>query len=292
MVCVYFTIWFLLPKYLTRRHYGLFIVYTAITIIACAILEIYTGNLAAHLIANRSLNDPSWVRIITTTFDYTIHTFFFIGFAVIGNWFEKDRRNMTLEKERLEAELVFLRAQMNPHFIFNALNSIYVLISEDKKQASDALLKFSALLRYQLYDCSEERMPVEKEIEFLKNYIQLETLRNSSGVDISFNLKSEENSLQIAPFILQPFVENAFKHVSRFKDQPNSIRIEAETKEDSVRLMVINTFESNSKGNSKGIGLRNVKRRLELLYPQKYNLQILNEDNVHIVNLLLNVNPA
>jgi tetratricopeptide (TPR) repeat protein len=209
---------------------------------------------------------------------------------------ELDRKNKNVEKEKLQTELQFLKAQINPHFLFNALNSIYVLMDDDKQMASDTLLKFSSLLRYQLYDCNSNVTTIEKEMEFINNYILLEKVRNSDYLEVVTEFSNQPGYLQIAPFVLIPFVENAFKHVSHFTDQPNRINIRAYFEDITLFFHVTNTCDEkigSAERVHKGIGLINVKRRLELLYPEKHNLEVReNGQNFSIfLTLKLSIKP-
>jgi sensor histidine kinase YesM len=200
-----------------------------------------------------------------------------------------DRKNKIIEKERLQTELEFLRAQINPHFLFNALNSIYVLMDENRKLASDTLVKFSSLLRYQLYECSSDGTTIEKEIDFINNYISLEKIRNGENLEVVSEFSDSLGYARIAPFILIPFIENAFKHMSHFTDQLNRIEIIGWFADSIFHFKVLNTCDEKAQSHlaHKGIGLKNVKRRLELLYPRKHSLQIAQDRGYYSVFLSL-----
>ncbi|MEN0051600.1 MAG: histidine kinase, partial [Bacteroidota bacterium] len=200
-----------------------------------------------------------------------------------------------LEKEKLETELKFLKSQFNPHFLFNTINSIFVLIHKNPDRASESLAKFSELLRYQLYECNEAKIPLKHEISYLENFIELEKLRLDHHFELHFqnNIGSNANWM-IAPFLLIPFVENAFKHVSQEKDQTNWINIRLELEYSTLKMQVSNSYSKLHNRQTAlldygGIGLKNVKRRLDLLYDKNYNLQILEEEQHFLVELSLNL---
>ncbi len=210
------------------------------------------------------------------------------------DWVKGQRRTQQLEKEKLETELKFLRSQFNPHFLFNTINSIHFLIRKDPELASDTLAKFSDLLRYQLYECNEARIPLKKEVHYLSNFVALEKLRNSERLSVSLDVSENVNGAQVAPFILMPFVENAFKHASKGKQQENFIRVSLCQSPQQLQFEVENSKEIGASSTREavhygGIGLVNVRRRLDLLYPQRHTLRIDEHDNTYSVHLTLDL---
>jgi two-component system LytT family sensor kinase len=195
------------------------------------------------------------------------------------NWIQSKRREQALEKEKLETELKFLKSQFNPHFLFNTINSIFVLIDKNPRMASESLAKFSDILRYQLYECNEQQIPLDQELNYLENFIELQKLRQDHGnVSLSMNTDlPHTGNLVIAPFILVPFIENAFKHVSKSRERKNWIRMHLSLHHDDLHLTIDNSTSGLHSHSSafiphSGIGLKNVKRRLDLLYAEKYSL--------------------
>ncbi len=219
-----------------------------------------------------------------------------LSIKLVKNKSETQQREQELEKEKLETELKFLRNQFNPHFLFNTINSIFFLIHKDPTRASTALGKFSELLRYQLYDCNERQIPLSSEIEYLKNFVALERLRKTPDLQVSINIEDIYMAhLGIAPFILMTFVENAFKHVSKHKIDNNWIAITLNVDTDHTlqfevanSKMCVNTYSEDIVQYG-GIGLKNVQRRLTLLYPGKHTLDIRDEDNVFSIQLQLSL---
>jgi LytS/YehU family sensor histidine kinase len=207
------------------------------------------------------------------------------------NWIQAARKQQVMEKEKLETELKFLKYQFNPHFLFNSINSIFFLIHKNPDMASDSLAKFSGLLRYQLYECNDQQISLDKEITYLKNFIELEKLRQNNNVEVIFEVEQPGTEyLGIAPFILMTFVENAFKHVSKHSNAPNWISIKLKTIDQQLQLLITNSTspdEANEAVTYGGIGLKNVQRRLDLVYPGQYELNIQHTDNCFEVKLQL-----
>jgi tetratricopeptide (TPR) repeat protein len=193
------------------------------------------------------------------------------------------------KKENLQSELDFLKAQLNPHFLFNSINNIYVLLDENKEKASDILLKFSDLVRYQLYECNVSSILLSKELKFLENYIEFEELRYSNKIKVDSNLGDlNPKNLQVAPLILQPFIENAFKHTPKYKNCSSIIDIRASLNENELLFEVKNTKdEKEVSGLPGGIGLENVKKRLALLYAGKHELKMIISDSYFGISLKL-----
>jgi LytS/YehU family sensor histidine kinase len=209
------------------------------------------------------------------------------------NWIQSTRRQQVLEKEKLETELKFLRSQFNPHFLFNTINSIFFLIHKNPVKASSSLAKFSDLLRYQLYECNEIQIPLRNEVAYLESFIELERLRHNKSLEVSVQIEPlSTNFLAIAPFVLITFTENAFKHVSDHADRPNWIRLHLSVADTKLKFRVSNSVsavQSNDVVSYGGIGLKNVKRRLDLIYPDHYQLDILSDQTRFEVQLTVSL---
>jgi LytS/YehU family sensor histidine kinase len=201
----------------------------------------------------------------------------------------KEQRNLQLQKENTESQLQLLKAQVHPHFLFNTLNNIYCYTQNVSPVASKLVLGLSDLLRSILYECNKDYIAVEKEIKMIKNYITLEKIRYGNKLDISMNISEDDTGLQIAPLLLLPFVENCFKHgASQVIDQP-WLSIYLDFDEDNMYMKLINGKSLNNVKSHfySGIGLDNVRRRLEMLYAGKFLLEIKDEEEVFIVELKL-----
>ena len=194
----------------------------------------------------------------------------------------KEQEAVLYKSEKLEAEIKFLKSQINPHFLFNALNNIYTLTLLKSDNAPDHLLKLSGMLRYMLHDCKAETVPLHKEIAYLQHFIDLQMLKDSSGLNVKVHFDQSRPNLNIAPMLLIPFVENAFKH-SKIEDLTNGwIRIDLRTGDHHIEFEVENSLpgQNASKDKVGGIGLSNVRRQLELLYPERHRLEIVEKDGV------------
>ncbi len=213
---------------------------------------------------------------------------YILSFAIVF-LFESNRNQRiqkTLEEEKLKAELKFLRAQINPHFLFNGINSVYFLIDEKPDIAKSTLLKFSDLLRYQLYECQDDSISLAEEIAHVNSYIEMERIRRGDDLHISLELPDSVGDYQISPLLFTPFLENAFKYVSNDDDgTKNKIDITFEIKDDQLKFKIENTVDENNNLPQGGIGIANVRKRLELLYPENHSLEIMEPENRFIVEI-------
>ncbi len=233
---------------------------------------------------------PNWAYVFANGVQNTfIHTGWYILSFTIVFLFES-RKNQQIQKalkeEKLKAELQFLRAQINPHFLFNGINSVYFLIDDKPDIAKSTLLKFSDLLRYQLYECQDDAIPLAKEIAHIQAYIDLERIRKGDDVTIQTSLPQTVNTFSISPLLFTPLLENAFKYVSN-EDEGSSNRINIALKLEEAQLFfeISNTIDKNTTLTKGGIGLKNVRKRLALLYPKKHQLTISEANNCFIVKL-------
>lgn len=194
-----------------------------------------------------------------------------------------------IEKEKADNELNFLRAQFNPHFLFNSINSIYAHIDKSNKSARDMLLVFSEMLRYQLYECNVEQIELDREINYISNYITLQKSRIDERIKVSFCTVGITGNIKVAPLILITFIENAFKYVGFNENKENSISISLDCTNSDLRFTIFNTKDSfiNPTEKSSGLGIANVKRRLELLYPGRHFLEINERENNYSIALTI-----
>jgi len=194
-----------------------------------------------------------------------------------------------IKKEKEKAELNFLNAQFNPHFLFNSLNSIYGHIDKRNTTARNMLLTFSNMLRYQLYDCNSNTIDIEKEISYIRNYVLLQQIRKEESLIVRLAIPENIKGFTIAPLLFIAFIENAFKYVSNNDDQENVVDISFQKNDNTLIFKCCNTKEETgpAKITHKGIGIVNVRQRLELLYPGRHDLNLIDDKHFYEATLKL-----
>ncbi len=264
--------------------------------ILLASLVFYVVMMNAHhvYLYGYILDGANHINFFSSTLYNGSIVLFYVSFATAlhlsKQWSLQRELIRKIELEKLNAELEYLKAQINPHFLFNSINSIYFQIDKQNTSARETLSKFSDMLRYQLYECNGHEIPVEKEISYLKNFVELQRLRKDENYTIEFSC-AEMVNFTLPPLLLVPFVENAFKHVSNFTEKKNVIKIDLTKTGNLFRLSVLNTKDNAQRvSENGGIGLKNVKRRLELLYKDRYLLDVVDSTENFEVNLELKIN--
>lgn len=285
---IYITSFLLVPHLLYKKRYLLFgLVFIAMVFGS----SIYKMNILGHLLHNTEL--VHWyVDFKARLYDNILPHFFLViaGVAVklAFDYGTLQQRVAQIAREKAETELNFLKSQINPHFVFNSLNAIYFLINKENTEARNALHKFSDMLRYQLYEMNDDKIPVEKEIQYLRDYMDLQQLRKDKQYEIQFSCTPAVRHFLIEPLLLIPFVENAFKHVSHYTDKINRVSAEMDYARGRFIFRIKNTTDNTIvKEQPGGIGLANVQRRLELLYPGRHELEINSAGDLFIVSLKL-----
>ena len=214
-------------------------------------------------------------------------------YYVMSEWLKDQREKNELQNKTLQSELKFLKSQINPHFLFNTLNNLYALTLKKSDLAPEIVLKLSEMMRYMLYECNERQVSLQKEVNYVKNYLELEKLRQGNKFKIDFEFVGEIHQQKIAPLMFIPFLENSFKHGVNNQLKEGYVDMKLHVKDLQVEVDIENSkapaLPSSSGKKSGGIGLVNVKRRLELLYPKKYELTIKNNPNTYHINLKLDL---
>ncbi|WP_350288583.1 sensor histidine kinase [uncultured Croceitalea sp.] len=297
---VYFCLYVLIPKFLQNGRYIPFFLAT-IGIIILMSAAITANYYLAAFIADESVYELYNISPETpiTIFKHNALPSC-VGAATLGLsikltkiWIASQKRQQALEKEKLETELKFLKSQFNPHFLFNTINSIFVLINKNPKMASDSLVKFSSLLRYQLYECNSHKIPLKNELAYIESFIELESLRQNQNFELKTSIQKVEGDFNIAPFILIPFIENAFKHLSEDQNLKKWIHLNINMDEENLNFELINSANFNLQQALPeglaygGLGLNNVKRRLAIIYPHEHTLLITKGKDNHTVTLNL-----
>jgi len=218
------------------------------------------------------------------------HTLLSMLYAIVlrlsVDWFHKYQRQMELEKQNSITELALLRSQINPHFLFNTLNNINSFSANDPEKTSYAIIKLSDIMRYMLYEANGEKVLLDKELDYIKNFIALQKLRYKEKEFVKFEIKGETSKVFIPPMIFLPFIENAFKHGSISSLNAIEILLDVGVNQINFRCKnQIRELSDTEKNHVGGLGIKNIKRRLELLFPSKHKLKISEENNVYIVEL-------
>lgn len=281
----------LVPRLLYRKRYLLFLLAFAALIAAASFLKwfILTQLLpASDAFELASIKEKVYNNFVTQFFLVLAS----IGLKSVVDYLQLQKQLADVAKERAEAELNFLKSQINPHFLFNSLNAVYFLIDKKNAAARNALHTFSDMLRYQLYECNGKKIPIEKEIGYLKDYVGLQQLRLPENTAVQFRCAPDVQEFAIEPLLLLPFVENSFKHLSHYSNgKPNEVQINISKEAEALHFSVRNTMEDVPVTlEREGIGLGNVKKRLELLYPAKHQLTIHKEADWFLVDLQLVLN--
>lgn len=296
----------LIPKFLVKEKWMLYL----LSIIASLIFFLYVPkHIAAFLVPQENLNTSSELsnNLITQnklrlsrsrrrSGNAYFNTAIFLlvmtlgtCITVIQRWLMTEQNRKETENEKLNTELSFLKSQINPHFLFNTLNNIYSLAIVSSNKTAPAVLKLSAIMRYILTETERNLVPLENELTFLHNYLDLQQVRLTDKVTVEFTIEGNTGELLIAPLILIPFVENAFKYGVSTKEK-STIKISLTTNDHLIQFSCSNFIvqSENTLTENTGIGINNVKRRLELLYTGKHSLVTKEENGFYLVNLQLN----
>jgi hypothetical protein len=307
-VIFYINYLWLVPKFYFKQQKTPYFILAALTVVVFYGISFYANQQIFHdpererqiheafekLIKDNVIQRPPMKQLQIYYFALigVIVTGFSIGLRVIEKHADSEKRQKELEKEKLNSELAFLKNQVSPHFFFNTLNNIYSLIEINKTDAQDAVMKLSRLMRYLLYESEHGVTPLGHEINFMNHYIDLMRLRISTKVELKIDLPDNDYGLKIPPLLFIPFIENAFKHGISYREK-SFIDISMKTENNSIIFLCRNSVAAqtaaSSDENHSGIGLENVKKRLELLFPGKHELQISKTDNEFLVDLRIEV---
>jgi two-component system, LytTR family, sensor kinase len=285
----FYAFYFILPFLIKNRNIFLSILTGALLLFIIAVARYYIQVVfwkeIMHLPPKEMSNLNEWfyagLRLSVISGAYAI----LIKFAI--DWFDTQKLKAEMINQKQTSELALLRSQVNPHFLFNTLNNIYSLVCKKSPDAPEAIMKLSSIMRYMLYDANTDVVLLEKEIEYLESFIELQKLRIRHSDFVELKIEGEIGSKTIAPMLLIPFVENAFKHGSKTGIMPG-IRIRLVAAPHLLLFEVTNHLKKNligSKDQIGGIGLLNIRRRLELIYPGKYSLETAQEQDLYIIKL-------
>ncbi|MBK8562629.1 MAG: sensor histidine kinase [Saprospiraceae bacterium] len=280
MGLVYFNYYYWIPKYMIKQRR---VVFYTVSIFSIIVLNSWVVYLIMRLLFPNKEYYFSWEPAFIFFVDTTVLVAFTTAFKFIQQWHERNNYAVQLEKKNLENELEMLKSQINPHFIFNTLNTIYFLMEQKEDlRAKEALLKFSDTLSHQLYDYNKDWIDLGKEVDYLQNYIELQRLRHDEELlDLKCDLPDHVNGYVIAPMLLIPFVENAFKYSSNSTGY--HVGIQLSVKDDVLDFTTENSINQNSRNQERvgGIGLKNVQRRLAITYPGRHELDIEDDSETY-----------
>ncbi|MGA3014339.1 MAG: sensor histidine kinase [Bacteroidales bacterium] len=285
----FYAFYFIIPFLIKNRNIILSILTGAFFLFIIAVaryyIQIFFWKDIIHLPQKEMTNLNEWfyagLRLSIISGAYAI----LIKFAI--DWFDTQKLKAELVNQTQTSELALLRSQVNPHFLFNTLNNIYSLVCKKSPDAPEAIMKLSSIMRYMLYDANTDKVLLEKEIEYLESFIELQKLRIRYDNFVELRIDGDVGNKIIAPMLLIPFVENAFKHGDKAVNSPG-IRIHLVVSPHKLVFEIINHVKKNFFGQKDkigGIGLQNIKRRLEILYPGKYSLETTQENDLYRVNL-------
>lgn len=290
LVVVYLNYFVLFPKLLLAGKYYRYTLYTLISLVIAALLQrgimFYYVNPILYPQTSDVVSYFIPYKLLQAGVIINSPLVFMIGFSVLHHVFKLRDKTEKLEKENLQSELKFLRAQINPHFFFNTLNSLYGLTQEKSDRAPEVVLKLSELMSFVLYETDQERIQLSKELKYIKNYIELEEIRYGDRFVCNLSIHGNTEVL-IPPLLMLPFIENSFKHGIKHESDKGWVNINVSVAEKKFVFKIENSIgeiSTQNKGQN-GLGIANVKRRLELLYPESHELSYSKSEKQFKVNL-------
>ena len=289
----YFTLYYLLPAFLLPGRYASFFLWLIVSSFVAGTVQRYIAfNIDYPIYYPEALRDPFFYlpKIIKMFVSIYPVTFFAVAIKLLKYWYANQHAQQVLTQEKLRAELNFLKTQIHPHFLFNTLNNLYALTLKKSDRAPETVLKLSELINYMLYECVSDEVQLTKEIKFIRNYIDIEKMRYGDKLDVDLRVSGEVNERKIAPLILLPFVENCFKHGASEELQQSWVKITVDL-QPRITIVKVENNKSSENGHSKkeGIGIQNVKRRLDLLYPGQHEIKIISGEETFLVILTIQV---
>ncbi len=291
---VYFNMYFLFSKLFKQRLYLSYVVSVILTILLASLIWTLALNSLSIITNHTPLKNIWTIKFFTACFaSITYSLAITMSLKMVKQWYERERVAENLERINMETELKYLKTQINPHFLFNSLNSLYALTLQKSDRAPELVLKLSEILRYVLYEGSERWVSLEKEINYLKSYLDLEKIRNGDRLSLEFNINGNPKTKKIAPMLFLTFLENSFKHGINQKAEGGFVKVEMNISDKYLDFSIENSRpkekEKRLNGKTGGIGLENIKKRLELLYPDHHELTIEDDGENYRVKLNLSL---
>jgi len=290
----YFFIYFLIPKYFEKQRYTRFILFSVFTVIISLYLETIAAFLMLfwYIFGAEKAPDRTSIDVYFLFVAMYFIIFLVITLKLLISWNKRQKDIQEISRQKLEAELKMLRSQIQPHFLFNSLNSIYALSMKKSDETPDMIIKLSGILDYLLYECDAERVSLEKEIEVIQNYIELQQVRFGDKLKMSFEVKGDNSNLKIAPMLFLPLVENSFKHGVDRKKENAWVNMSIEIAANILTFTITNSNPGTGESGKEhgGIGLSNLEKRLKLLYPGRQSIDIINDESKFEVTLEIELN--
>lgn len=273
MIVAYLNYFIFLPRFLKKKNLFYYLVEFLPLFSVLTAIYVYLKRL--QMVCSAHEHFFYTIKFIIQHSVGTIFIVVFVGMLKFAeDWLELEAQRKEVENEKLTAELTFLKAQINPHFLFNTLNNLYYLAFTNSPNTTEVIAKLSQMMRYMIYDSNHAKVLLSKEIEYMENYISLEKLRLNNQIPIIFEISGQVNQAQIVPLILITFLENAFKHGVSNNATDAYISIKLLVQNQTLIYTVENSKLVTNNHEKSGIGLRNVKRRLDLSYANKYQLSV------------------
>jgi LytS/YehU family sensor histidine kinase len=293
LVSSYIHYFFILPELIRNKKPWPYLFKLAVLLMPVITLRILAENqFFEQLMPNENYYKTlTLARLISTVWD-TLGFLIFTGMIRFTlDWFDLENKKRSLENEKLVAELNYLKAQINPHFLFNTLHNLNYLVYSKSERATDVIIRLSNIMRYMIYDANKEKVQLQKEIAYMNDYIHLESIRLNQAFEINFDVKGNTDQLEIAPLVMLTFLENAFKHGVSDQEESCWIRVKLQVDDHFIRYEVTNRKLKviSPQSLKSGFGLGNVKKRLQLSYPDKHILELSEEGDVYRVFLTLSL---
>jgi two-component system LytT family sensor kinase len=290
---VYFNYFILIPKYLLKGATIKYFSYTIITICLIGIIQRFINYEALKAFYPAYTDMGVWLfyKFLQSIVVMATPLIYLGSIFIITKVSDLQKKAKILENERLQSELKYLKSQINPHFLFNNLNNIYGLSLENSSKTSKLILKLSEFLNFSLYESSKPLIALEKEISLMNNYIELEKSRFEDRVEVNISIPDRLDKINIPPLIFVPLVENAFKHSLKNETEIATIDIQLLINEKQLQFSVWNTKPENTvvDNTKQGLGLENIKKRLDIMYVSNYSLVIKEEEYKYQIDLKIKV---
>ncbi|WP_240676052.1 sensor histidine kinase [Botryobacter ruber] len=290
-IIIFYVNWYvLIPKFLARNRILQYIGYMLATLLFISLIRPPLDYFVFGDFNPNMQSVYSSELLLQYLLGGLINVFISSALKVTGNYIRNESRNKELEKQKLTAELAYLKSQVNPHFLFNTLNNIYSLAYKQSPETPDAIMKLSLLMRYMLYESNDTLVSLQKEVEHIHNFIDLQKLRLREQASIKFDIQGDMTGKIIAPMMMMTLVENAFKHGLVSKNEVG-ISINLVVNDKSLTFSTINNTSSHKKKGFGGIGLENLKQRLKMLYPNRHELTFEEKEGIFYATLKLYFQP-